>query len=55
MNRLSLDLRVRIVGALAEGIRSVERLGFSAWKKESVLRPLADVGDAYHDQNVTYL
>ncbi len=55
MNRLSLDLRVRILSALVEGnsVRGTARI--VGVDKKTVLRLLADVGDAcdvYMDQNV---
>jgi len=55
MNRLSLDLRVRVLSALVEGnsVRGTARI--VGVDKKTVLRLLADVGDAcdvYLDQNV---
>jgi IS1 family transposase len=55
MNRLSLDLRVQVLAALVEGnsIRGTARM--TGVDKKTVLRMLADVGDAcdvYLDQNV---
>ncbi|HUA08722.1 MAG TPA: IS1 family transposase [Candidatus Acidoferrales bacterium] len=58
MNRLSLEDRVRVLAALVEGnsIRGTSRLTGAA--KGTILKLLADVGDAcalYHDENVRNL
>jgi IS1 family transposase len=58
MNRLTLDLRVRVLAALVEGnsVRGTARI--VGVDKKTVLRLLADVGDAcdfYMDQNVRNL
>jgi len=55
MNRLSIDDRVRVLAALVEGnsIRGTARI--CGVDKKTVLRLLADVGDAcdaYQDQTV---